>query len=73
MSSAETASPSHNGHKYSSLAEAASKCREDMGAIAAKATAHAKEIKAAEDRVVGVYKDLNYKHQQETAKVLITF
>eukprot|EP00462_Mataza_sp_D1_P012321 CAMPEP_0175150936 /NCGR_PEP_ID=MMETSP0087-20121206/18181_1 /TAXON_ID=136419 /ORGANISM="Unknown Unknown, Strain D1" /LENGTH=574 /DNA_ID=CAMNT_0016437005 /DNA_START=30 /DNA_END=1754 /DNA_ORIENTATION=+ len=63
----------HNGHKCSSLAEAASKCREEMGALAAKATAHAEEIKAAEARVVGVHRDLDQKHEQEAAKIRTTF
>eukprot|EP00457_Paulinella_chromatophora_P003311 gb/GEZN01003318.1/.p1 GENE.gb/GEZN01003318.1/~~gb/GEZN01003318.1/.p1 ORF type:complete len:593 (-),score=84.24 gb/GEZN01003318.1/:358-2136(-) len=63
----------HNGHKCSSLAEAASKRREEMGALATKAAAHAKDIKAAEDHVVNVNRNLNHKHQQETAKIRAAF
>eukprot|EP00808_Paulinella_micropora_P007009 g31556.t1 len=63
----------HNGHKCSSLAEAASKCREEMKALSAKATAHAAEIKAAEARVVGVHQNLERKHEQEAAKIRATF
>eukprot|EP00808_Paulinella_micropora_P030260 g45958.t1 len=63
----------HNGHKCSSLAEAASKCREEMRALSAKATAHAAEIKAAETRMVGVHQNLERKHEQEAAKIRATF
>ena len=59
----------HNGHKCLSLAEAASKYRQEMEALATKASTHADEIKAAEARVAAVSLDLNTAYKKQTAQI----
>ena len=63
----------HNGHKCSSLAEAASKYRQEMEALATKASTHAEEIKAAEAKVEGVSLELKQAYEKQAALIQGTF
>jgi len=63
----------HNGHKCLSLAEAASKYRQEMETLATKASTHAEEIKAAETRVGGVSLDLKQAYEKQAALIQGTF
>ena len=63
----------HNGHKCLSLAEAASKYRQEMKALATKASTHAEEIKAAEARVEGVSLELKQAYEKEASLIQGTF
>ena len=63
----------HNGHKCLSLAEAASKYRQEIEVLATKASTHADEIKAAEARVAAVSLDLNTAYKKQTAQIKGTF
>ena len=63
----------HNGHKCVSLAEAASKYRQEIEALANKAITHKEEIKAAEARVIGVSLDLKTAHEKQAAQIKCTF
>jgi len=63
----------HNGHKCLSLAEAASKYRQEMEALANKASTHAEEIKTAEARVEGVSLDLKQAYEKQAALIQGTF
>ena len=59
----------HNGHKCLSIAEAASKYRQEMEALATKASTHVEGIKAAEARVAALSLDLNKVYEQQTAQI----
>ena len=59
----------HNGHKCLSLAEAASKYRQEMEALATKASNHAEGIKAAETQVAAVIRDLNKAYEVQAAQI----
>ena len=63
----------HNGHKCLSLAEAASKYRQEMEALATKASTHAEEIKAAEARVEGVSLKLKQAYKIQASLIQGTF
>jgi len=63
----------HNGHKCLSLAEAASKYRQEMETLATKASTHAEEIKAAEAKVEGVSLDLKQAYEKQAALIQGTF
>jgi len=63
----------HNGHKCLSLAEAASKYRQEMETLANKASTHAEEIKAAEAGVEGVSLDLKQAYEKQAALIQGTF
>lgn len=63
----------HNGHKCLSLAEAASKYRQEMEGLATKASTQAEEIKAAEARVEGVSLDLKQAYEKQAALIQGTF
>ena len=63
----------HNGHKCLSLAEAASKYRQEMEALATKANTHAEDIKAAEARVEGVSLELKQAYKKQAALIQGTF
>ena len=63
----------HNGHKCLSLAEAASKYRQEMEALATKASTHVEEIKAAKARVKGVSLDHKKSHKEQFAQIQGTF
>ena len=63
----------HNGHKCLSLAEAASKYRQEMEVLDTKASTHAKEIKTAEVRLEGVSSDLEQVYEEQAAFIQGTF
>ena len=63
----------HNGHKCLSLAEAASKYRQEMEALATKASTHAKKVKAAEAKVEGVSLELKQAYEKQAALIQGTF
>ena len=63
----------HNGHKCLSIAEAASKYRQEMETLATKANTHVEGIKAAEARVAAVSLDLNKVYKEKTAQIKDAF
>ncbi|XP_068740131.1 E3 ubiquitin-protein ligase TRIM45-like [Montipora capricornis] len=63
----------HNGHKCLSLAEAASKYRQEMEALVTKASTQAEEIKGAETKVEGVSLELKQAYEKEAALIQGTF
>ena len=63
----------HNGHKSLSLAEAASKYRPEMEALATKASTYVEEIKAAEARVEGVSHELKQAYEKQASLIQGTF
>ena len=63
----------HNGHKCVSIAEAASKYRQEMEALVTKASTQAEEIKAAEARVDGVSLELKQSYEKEASLIQGTF
>ena len=63
----------HNGHKLLKLADAASNCRQEMEAIATKASNHAEGIKAAEARVAAVSLDLNKVYEEQVVQIKGSF
>lgn len=63
----------HNGHKCLSLAEAASKYRQEMEALVTKASSQAEEIKGAEAKVEGVSLELKQAYEKEAALIQGTF
>ena len=63
----------HNGHKCSSIAEAASRYRQEMEALVTKANTHAEAIKAAEARVDGVSHELKQAYKIQAALIQGTF
>ena len=63
----------HNGHKCLSLAEAASKYRQEMEALVTKASTQAEAIKGAETKVEGVSIELKQAYEKEAALLQGTF
>ncbi|XP_068751007.1 tripartite motif-containing protein 2-like [Montipora capricornis] len=63
----------HNGHKCLSLAEAASKYRQEMEALVTKANTQAEELKGAETKVEGVSLELKQAYENKAALIQGTF
>ena len=63
----------HNGHKCSSLAEVATKCRQEIEALTTKASSRAEDIKAAEVRLEDVSVDLRKAHETQAAEIQSAF
>lgn len=59
----------HKNHSLLSLAEGGSKCKQEMEALAAQAGAQAKEIKAAETRVMNASLDMEKAYEEQRAKI----
>ena len=59
----------HKNHSLLSLAEGGSKCKQEMEALAAQASAQAKEIKAAETRVMNASLDMEKAYEEQRAKI----
>lgn len=60
-------------HSLLSLAEGGSKCKQEMEAPAAQASAQAKEIKAAETRVMNASLDMEKAYEEQRAKIQSKF
>eukprot|EP00808_Paulinella_micropora_P029215 g48464.t1 len=63
----------HHGHKCQSIVEAAAHCREGLRTIVEQTNATAGKLQAAEERVETVSRELDYKHEQEAAKIHTVF
>lgn len=63
----------HKNHSLLSLAEGGSKCKQEMEALAAQASAQAKEIKAAETRVMNASLDIEKAYEEQRAKIQSKF
>lgn len=63
----------HKNHSLLSLAEGGSKCKQEMEALAAQASAQAKEIKAAETRVMNASLDMEKAYEEQRAKIQSKF
>ncbi|XP_068740127.1 tripartite motif-containing protein 2-like [Montipora capricornis] len=63
----------HNGHKCLSLAEAASKYRQEMEALVTKASTQAEQIKGAETKVEAVSLELKQAYEKEASLIQGTF
>ena len=63
----------HNGHKCSSLAEAAANYRQEIKALITKASSQAEDIKAAEARLEDVSVGLNKAHETQAAQIQSAF
>jgi len=63
----------HNGHKCCSVAVAAAKCREDIGAVLSQAMVQAKQLEEAEIVAGQVSYNLNQNYEREAGKIRATF
>eukprot|EP00808_Paulinella_micropora_P010258 g13141.t1 len=63
----------HHGHKCQSIVKAAAHCREGLRTIVEQTNATAGKLQAAEERVETVSRELDYKHEQEAAKIHTVF
>lgn len=59
----------HHGHKCCSLAVAAAKCREDIGAVLSQAVMRAKQVEEAKIVADQVYHNLNQNYETEAGKI----
>lgn len=59
----------HQGHNCSSLAEAASKCRQEMQELATEVNARSEEIKTAEARVKQANLDMKKAYEEQEAQI----
>ena len=59
----------HQGHNCSSLAEAASKCRQEMQELATEVNTRSEEIKTAEARVKQANLDMKKKYEEQEAQI----
>jgi len=64
---------SHNGHKCCSLAVAAAKCREDIGAVLSQAVTRAKQVEEAERVADQVKHNLNQNYEWGLARSVLRF
>ena len=69
----DCATLNHKDHKLLKLVDAASNCRQEMEAIATKASTHAEGIKDAEARVAAVSLDLNKAYEEHIVQIKGSF
>ena len=63
----------HKNHSLLSLAEAGSKCKQEMEALATQASAQAEVIKDAENRVVNASSDMEKAYKEQRAEIQSVF